>query len=126
MAKHRNTIQLERIRDCLAGTKSHPTAEQVYGEVRKEIPSITLATVYRNLGKLEQSGQTIRLEVNGEFRFDADMRHHEHCVCRRCGRIIDMTDGVCEKAMKGFKSVGFKPDSVTVIFRGVCRRCSNK
>ncbi len=127
MVTQRNTVQLERIRRHLVSNKNHPTAEQIFKYVRKDIPSITLATVYRNLNKLESMGEAIKLEVNGEYRFDGDIAHHEHCICKKCGRIIDLENNrTCKNAMKDIKSSEFKPDSVTVIFRGVCKRCYDK
>ena len=48
----RNTKQLEAIWQIIKNDKSHPTADQIYHRVRRELPNISLGTVYRNLQKL--------------------------------------------------------------------------
>ncbi len=123
----RNTVQMHKILDYLKKVKSHPNAETIYNAVKEEVPSITRATVYRNLSKLAELGKICRLEINGEFRFDADCNLHEHCVCRNCGKIIEYTDKNFPKdLLDKFKSREFKPDSVNVIFYGLCSECSKK
>ena len=127
MAEGRTTVQMQKIMDYLEGTHAHPNAETIYGAVKKEVPSITLATVYRNLNKLAGQGTILKLEVNGEFRFDAESGLHQHCVCRNCGDIFDVfQEEISEYAMGKIKAKNFKPSSVTVIFYGTCRKCGKK
>ena len=79
-----------RVLEYLLGVKTHPNAETVYNHVKKELPTITLATVYRNLNAMVEAGQIIRMEINNEYHYDADTRAHQHCICRSCGKIIDV------------------------------------
>ena len=65
--KTRNTIQRIKIMKYLKSVKTHPTAEMVYNAVVKEIPSITLATVYRNLHNLANKGKILMFEFNKEY-----------------------------------------------------------
>jgi len=124
MAQTRNTVQMEKILAYLSGVKSHPNAETVFNSVRKEIPSITLATVYRNLNKLAATGRILRLEVNGEYRFDADTSPHQHGVCNACGRIFDFFDGRASgRALKNFSSPDFSAEKVSITFMGTCKKC---
>ena len=53
----RRTRQREVILEVLRGTKSHPTADWVYQEVRKEMPQVSLGTIYRNLKTLSEHGE---------------------------------------------------------------------
>jgi len=123
----RNTVQMQKVMDFLLDTKSHPTAEMIYNHVKKDIPSITRATVYRNLSKLAEQGKICRLEINGEFRFDSDCNLHEHCVCRNCGKIMEYTNkNFPGNLLNNFKSNEFSADSVNVIFYGLCRNCSKR
>ncbi len=127
MVQKRKTIQMQKILDYLSSVKTHPKAETVYKAVKKDIPSITLATVYRNLNKLAEDGMISKLEVNGEFRFDADCSLHEHCICKNCGEIFEYLDKkLPKKILKNFKSKKFSPTSVNVIFYGVCTKCKKK
>ncbi len=120
--KKRMTVQKMKILEHLKSVKTHPTAEMVYNVVKKDIPSITLATVYRNLNCLSEDGKIVKLEINGEFRFDADMGKHQHCVCKKCGKILDVFQKeISEYALKKIKSTDFVPSGVQVIFYGNCK-----
>ncbi len=71
--------QKETILNFLKGTSSHPTASCIYEEVRKEVPNISLGTVYRNLGLLKQEDKILELDLAGSLsRFDGDTRSHYH------------------------------------------------
>ena len=118
------TSQRMKILDYLRSVKTHPNAEQVYRHVKKKLPSITLATVYRNLNLLAEQGEILKLEINKEFRFDADICYHQHFVCKNCGKIIDVFQKeISEYAMKKVKSKDFKPQCVKIIYWGLCKNC---
>jgi len=122
--QRRNTVQREKIKQALCKVKTHPTAEWIYNEVRKEIPQITLATVYRNLNLLADSGEILKLEINKEFHYDGDMSYHQHCVCRNCGKICDVFQKeISEYALRKVEKKSFVLDNVTVIFHGICADC---
>ena len=124
MTNTRMTSQRIKILEYLKSVKTHPNAEDVYEHVKKDLPSITLATVYRNLNLLAEQGELLKLEINNEFRFDADMCYHQHCVCRKCGKIVDVFNKkISEYALKNFESKEFKASCVTVIFKGLCKKC---
>ena len=83
----RMTVQKMKIMEYLKSVHTHPSAEKVYKEVRKELPTITLATVYRNLNKLAEEGKVLKIKVGSKTKFDADTSSHQHCVCSKCGKI---------------------------------------
>ncbi|MDR2100907.1 MAG: transcriptional repressor [Campylobacteraceae bacterium] len=69
---------------------THPNIEELYEEIRKEFPTISLATVYKNLNILKQTGMV--LEINGNIskpRLDIYTHPHAHIVCKNCGAIED-------------------------------------
>lgn len=69
----------------------HPTAEQVYLQVRREVKSVSLATIYNALDVLVASGLVTRLlTANGSARFDARRDHHYHLRCLKTGTMIDL------------------------------------
>ena len=123
----RNTIQRLKILEYLKSVKTHPTAETVFKEVVKEIPTITLATVYRNLNLLADHGQVLRLEINGEYRYDGDVCFHQHYLCKRCGKMNDcFQEEISKFALQKFKKQDFQPECVTIIFRGICKDCKKR
>ena len=119
----RNSYQRTRILEYLKSIKTHPTAEKVYAAVRKDIPTISLGTVYRNLNKMADGHEIHRLEVCGEYHFDADMAYHQHCVCKKCGRILDFFDEEISKCAIKRLGRGFDAECVHIIFHGICKDC---
>jgi len=124
MGGFRQTKQREAILEFLMNVKSHPTADTIFQNVKKGLPTMTLATVYRNLNVLNTMGQVARLEVNGEFRFDADIKEHQHFVCKRCNCIIDLSVLDSKNMINKVNSFdGFRAETMDIMFRGVCRDC---
>ena len=70
----RNTKQKKLILEIINNSCIHPTAYEVYEECVKEIPNISLTTVYRNLNALVRGGNIQRLEISGDMaRYDKDL-----------------------------------------------------
>ena len=91
MATLKYSRQREAIKEFLAGTKEHPTADTVYMHVREEFPRISLGTVYRNLNLLADIGEITKITTpDGGDRFDAVTNPHYHVICTSCGRVIDL------------------------------------
>jgi len=123
----RKSKQKEAILRVLRGTTSHPTADWVYEAVRKEIPNISLGTVYRNLGVLKQEGKILELDFgNGIARFDGNAENHYHFKCEKCGRIFDL-NGQVDIDMDGkiSRKTGFKVFNHRLEFRGLCKECQS-
>jgi len=90
-ARKRTTRQLEQVFKALQGDHTHPFAHEIYQRVHKKLPRISLATVYRNLHSLVDEGKirTLLLDAQGA-RFDPETSQHDHFVCERCGRVVDL------------------------------------
>jgi Fe2+ or Zn2+ uptake regulation protein len=90
-ARKRTTRQLEQVFKALQGDHTHPFAHEIYQRVHKKLPRISLATVYRNLHGLVDEGKirTLLLDAQGA-RFDPETSQHDHFVCERCGRVVDL------------------------------------
>ena len=114
--------QREAIMRVLCSTDTHPTAQQVYEAVRKEIPNISLGTVYRNLAALSENGDILCLTVGGFDHFDGDIKPHVHLRCRKCGHIADaqLANNTPREAAI---SKNFTPDSEVYVIFGVCAEC---
>jgi len=81
----------EAIISKLRSTKTHPTAQWIFDELKNDHPDIGIATVYRNLGEFRESGEIVSLgPINGVERFDAETTRHDHFICESCGAIIDV------------------------------------
>jgi Fe2+ or Zn2+ uptake regulation protein len=110
--------------ETVAGTESHPTAEWVYRQVRRDLPRISLGTVYRNLQRLVAEGKLKAWSRGRTTRFDADVTRHDHFVCRACGLMIDLQrSGEALVAEKRLKARGYEIQDRVLEFIGLCRDC---
>jgi len=121
----RKTKQREAILSVLRSTTSHPTAAWIYEQVRKEIPDISLGTVYRNLRLLREAGEIMEIDLSGTFsRFDGNQDNHYHLRCERCGRLFDVDEPVnTEIDERVARKTGFKISYHRLEFRGLCQEC---
>ena len=126
--KYKRSKQRERILELLGSTVSHPTASWIYDKLKKEIPELSLGTVYRNLNILIEQGLIRKIDFGSTFdRYDADISPHYHFICERCGSIIDLKipiDGELNKRVE--KATNFKTKRHRIEFYGLCDKCSKK
>ena len=116
--------QREAILKVLCSTKSHPTAAWIYENVRKELPNISLGTVYRNLSVLENENYIRKISVgDASEHFDGDTSAHSHFYCKNCNQIADIPfdASACVKEVE--EQNGVKVESSTYTFVGVCKPC---
>lgn len=124
MVKTRNTPQRAIILKNLKHRCDHPTAEMVYQDVVKDIPTINIATVYRNLNILANQEKILKLEINNEFHFDGDLQFHQHGICKLCGDVVDIfQEEISKYALKKINKERFFADNVNVLFYGKCKNC---
>ena len=126
MKKTRNTAQrrailcaVERLDD------SHPTALEVFQEVRQARPQLSLATVYRNLEALCERGALSPLTLDSGTRYCLGASPHHHIVCRRCGAVRDVCTEVFppEAAANLEACSGFQIEPGPMQFYGTCPLC---
>ncbi len=124
----RITNQREIILEELKKTKSHPTADELFELVRKRLPRISLATVYRNLEQLSDAGIINKIEYGSrQKRFDGDVSPHSHVFCIRCGKIADIKtaqDINLKKIIQDTK--GYKIFGERLQFMGLCPQCQEE
>ena len=123
MQKH--SRQREAIKAYLDTHRTHPTAEQVYANVRVEFPKISLGTVYRNLSLLTSIGEIQRIVCGDESdHFDANITPPAHVCCCRCGKVEDVECQIPRSLMKHAQS-NYDGEilSQSVVFQGICVTC---
>lgn len=126
MIKH--SKQRDAILDYLHSTKSHPTAETVYENVREHIPNISLGTVYRNLNMLADAGDILRLSCGGTSdRYDGNPEQHYHFLCRECERVSDLEmEGLTHINVIAGANFGGTVEGHFTYFYGKCPDCAKK
>lgn len=123
--RSRLTRQRRAILDFLRNTRSHPTADQIYESVRRNIPTISKGTVYRNLQVLIDSGIVSVLDIRGTLsRYELRQEAHYHFRCEACGRVYDLDEpvdpGLDDRISK---RTGFIVSGHQTEFRGRCAEC---
>lgn len=124
----RMTNQREVILRELRSSKKHLTADELYERVKKDMPRISLATVYRNLEILSEAGMIQKLEISGrQKRFDYDTQIHDHIYCVQCHRVDNLElehksldNGILEK-ISDYEVTGYRLE-----FAGICPECKKK
>lgn len=120
--------QREAIKDNLKGRYDHPTAEQLYIDLKRSYPKISLGTVYRNLALLESMGDVIKITTNGESdHYDGNSNNHYHFSCIKCGGISDVdmpVNDTLESKVEELIKADVKTHSL--IFYGTCEKCKKK
>jgi len=119
----RNTKQLEVIWDAVKNESSHPTADQIYEKVRKDLPNISLGTVYRNLQKLVSLGKLQVLSVGRSQHFDPLVKHHQHFICEQCNHVYDVFVDTPRIVPPNLPQEGFRVTSHQLAFYGTCTDC---
>ena len=125
--------QRRLILDIVKSNPVHPTAEWVYRQAREEMPSIGIATVYRNLNALANVGEIGKISGNdGIDRFDGKSAEHYHMQCSRCGRLVDLNakDTSALEELRKVISTTFDVEGqditvTTTLLKGVCEKCAD-
>ena len=124
--KLRYSRQREQIYEYLASRHDHPAAEQIYGDLRPEIPGLSLGTVYRNLKLLEELGKIRRVvSVQGTERYDALCSDHAHFLCRKCGALLDL-ERIDDAAVRAAITLpeGCSLLKLDITATGICPNCA--
>ncbi len=118
--------QREIILEYLYQTTAHPTADQIYADLKPQYPALGLSTVYRNLRLLAEDGIIRRLDTGeGVDRFDADLSAHNHFICLKCRRVSDVFETLIEpKSLEDALGKAFSVNSHSLYIYGVCDGCN--
>ena len=111
----------EEILAAVTGLQRHPTAEQVFMEMKKEHPSIAIGTVYKHLNALAEEGLLHRITESGSpDRYDRTERH-DPLICSRCGKITDVRLPDMQERIR--EALGQEILSYDLRIRYICPAC---
>ena len=120
----RQTRQRKLVYEAVSGARTHPTAEWVYDRVRREMPRVSLGTIYRNLQLLVAEGRLRSWTRGRATRYDADLSPHDHFLCEGCGLLLDLDRaGAPLQAERRLRSRGFEVRGRILDLIGLCRDC---
>lgn len=122
------TPQRLAIYKYLLGTTSHPTAQEIYSEIKIQFPSISFATVYKTLNILRDANLVLEFNVGGDcFRYDANVAPHPHFICRCCEQVSDLEVPSSVSLIGEFladANKGYVIEHTDMYLYGICRDCN--
>ena len=126
---HKITPQRMAIVDILAKSIGHPSVEDIYAQLQDAFPTMSLATVYRNILLIKSIGEVLELGFpDGSNRYDGNKPYpHPHVVCIKCKKIIDLSlESLDDIEKEVANETKFKILNHTLNFFGICSTCSDK
>ena len=122
--------QRKQILEVFLRTEKHPTINDLYDIVRKKNPKIGIATVYRAMTVICNAGLARQVDFgDGQRRFEHkyEHRHHDHLVCLKCGRVIEVMSPKIEAIQDRLaKKHNFTPIRHRMQIFGTCSKCKQK
>ena len=122
----RFTAQRAAVYQYLEGTEVHPTADEVFLAVRRNVTGISLATVYKSLETLVGCGLAVKLSYSdGSARYDGRVDPHHHARCLACGRVSDVPGEVADSEIDALsaRATGFTVTGYRLELAGYCATC---
>ncbi len=112
----------------ICSTKTHPTAEWVYQQLKPAYPDLSLGTVYRNISRFKEEGLIKSVGVvNGQERFDSTVLPHPHFICVRCSKVLDveLDEDPCNRNLEHeiSRKYGVNAKFHELCFYGICADC---
>lgn len=124
---YRLTPQRMAIFRALAESDRHPSAYDLYEQLKADYPMLGLATVYKTLELLEEMGEVTLTGVGDGNRYEPNRHPHVNLVCTRCGRIQDLLDPLVEQLQSQVSlRSGFNIQGARVEYYGVCPACQGE
>lgn len=122
--QRRETRQRQIILDAVRQSCNHPSADQIYLEVRAVDEKISRGTVFRNLKCLSDDGEINHVKVPGADRYDRRLERHYHFICMVCGVVMDAQLPYQEELDKRIaEETGFSINRHRTVFEGICSKC---
>ena len=119
------THQRQVLFEVMKSMHGHPSPEEVYAKVKKKVPAISLATVYKNIHLFVESGVFREVSMHhGSLRVEMNGEAHHHMVCSKCKAITDIGEDELGLVAKRNKLPGgFLVERYAVDVIGVCAKC---
>lgn len=124
LKKHDIRVSHQRlmILDYLVNNRTHPTADDIYKDLKSKDPILSQATVYNTLNLFVKNNIVSELDFNqSRKRYDFYQKHHAHFICEYCGDILDLNFDIDNLKFDGLE--GYEINNVDLTIRGICPNC---
>ena len=122
------TKQREVVLKVIREADEHLTANGVFESAKQILPTISFATVYNSLRYLKDAGHIAEISFgNGASRFDRKLTRHDHAICNKCGKLVDLELDFPNEIFQAAAAAAseFKPESLEFTLRGLCPECKD-
>ena len=127
MIRRRHTRQRQVVLDAVRARYDHPSADDIYLDVRTIDSKLGRGTVYRNLNLLSELGEITHVRVPGADRYDSRTDLHYHLICNGCGAVSDVAVPYRNDLdSEVSEATGFHITRHRTIFEGLCPQCQRK
>lgn len=123
---HKITPQRMAIVEILAKSEGHPSVDNIYDQIQNDFPTMSLATVYRNILLIKSLGEVLELGFpDGSNRYDGNRpTPHPHVICTRCKKIVDPDlDSLDDMKKEVAEATRFRILNHRLDFFGICSDC---
>ncbi len=119
------TRQRQAVLQVICDSENHLTANEVFEDARRVLPGISFATVYNSLRYLKNEGLIGEIQFGLDAnRYDRNLTKHDHAICNRCGKIVDMDLSVPTTLLEeAADRSNFQASSIELTLRGFCSEC---
>ncbi len=125
------THQRQVLYETMQSMYGHPSPEEVFASVKQRIPSISLATVYKNIHLFVESGVLREMSMHhGTLRVEMNKHPHHHVVCSVCKKVTDLPEE--DELRLGLQTSaepladGFLVERVSMDVIGICADCQRR
>jgi Fur family transcriptional regulator, peroxide stress response regulator len=126
--EYRLTPQRVELVRLIAVSEGHPSASQIYQQIKTQFPTMSLATVYKTLDLLKELGEVLEIDLRDDSHYDGNKPYpHPHLICTNCQTIMDgELDAAVKKIVQEVeKNFGFQIIKHQLDFYGICPDCQN-
>lgn len=120
------TKQREIVLQVIRDAEEHLTANEVFDNAKQLLPGISFATVYNSLRYLRETNLIAEISFgNGASRFDSMTSRHDHAICTKCSKLVDMEIELPSEIINFATEFSkFKLESIELTLRGLCPECN--
>ena len=127
--QYRITPQRVELIRLIAASEGHPSASQLYNQIKVQFPTMSLATVYKTLDLLKEVGEVLEIGLRDDSHYDGNKPYpHPHLICMKCQKIMDgeLDVAVGKIIQEVENNFGFRVVKHQLDFYGLCPDCQKK
>ena len=102
----------------------HMSIEELFSEIKKKFPAVSLATIYKNINTMMDKGFISEVQIpNQKSKYELVKPSHSHVVCQKCGKVEDISLDLDSIAHKVANMTHYQINEEALVFSGICPAC---